>query len=93
MVSGNGNMVSYQMPTILLILGWRLFFYANEGRPLEGRHIHVRKDKNVAKFWLDPEPHLASSWGMTAKELNVLERVVRDNVDSFRSRWDERFGS
>ena len=81
------------MPTILLWNGYRLFFYANEGSPLEGRHIHVRKDKNVAKFWLDPEPHLASSWGMTAKELNVLERVVRDNIDLLRRKWDERFAA
>jgi hypothetical protein len=29
------------MPTILLILGWRLFFYANEGN--EPIHVHCRK--------------------------------------------------
>ena len=81
------------MPTLLLWNGYRFYFYSNEGRPLEGRHIHVRKERNVAKFWLDPEPHLASAWGMTAKELNVLERVVRDNIDLLRRKWDERFAS
>ncbi len=29
------------MPTILLIMGWRLFFYANEGN--EPIHVHCRK--------------------------------------------------
>ena len=29
------------MPTVLLILGWRLFFYANEGN--EPMHIHCKK--------------------------------------------------
>jgi hypothetical protein len=79
------------MPNILLWKGYRFFFYSNEGKPLEGRHIHIRKDKIVAKFWLDPEPSLASCWGMTSNELNGLEYVVRENVALFRSKWDERF--
>ncbi|MCG6536745.1 MAG: DUF4160 domain-containing protein, partial [Syntrophales bacterium LBB04] len=29
------------MPTILLIMGWRLFFYANERN--EPIHVHCRK--------------------------------------------------
>ena len=29
------------MPTILVLLGWRLFFYANEGN--ESIHVHCRK--------------------------------------------------
>jgi len=29
------------MPTILVIFGWRLFFYANEGK--EPIHVHCRE--------------------------------------------------
>ena len=29
------------MPTILLVMGWRFFFFANEGH--EPMHIHVEK--------------------------------------------------
>ena len=72
--------------------GYRFFFFSNEGTPLEGRHVHIRKGVSVAKFWLDPEPSLVSSWGLAPKELNSLERVVRDNLDLFRRKWDERFG-
>ncbi|MFP4031244.1 MAG: DUF4160 domain-containing protein [Desulfococcaceae bacterium] len=36
------------MPTILKILGWRLFFYANEGK--EPIHIHCRKGEMECKF-------------------------------------------
>ena len=81
------------MPTILMWNGYRFFFFSNEGTPLEGRHVHIRKDVSVAKFWLDPEPSLVSSWGLAPKELNSLEQVVRDNLDLFRRKWDERFGS
>jgi hypothetical protein len=57
------------------------------------RHVHIRKGASVDKSWLDPEPSLVSSWGLAPKELNSLEQVVRDNLDLFRRKWDERFGS
>jgi len=38
------------MPTILMILGWRFFFYANERN--EPIHIHCRKGSAEAKFGL-----------------------------------------
>jgi hypothetical protein len=39
------------MPTILLIRGWRFFFYANERD--EPIHIHRRKAEKECKYWLD----------------------------------------
>ena len=41
------------MPTILVILGWRLFFYANEG--IEPIHVHCRKGDMECKYWLNRE--------------------------------------
>jgi hypothetical protein len=38
------------MPTILLILGWRLYFYSNEGN--EPIHIHAEKGDMECKFWI-----------------------------------------
>ena len=38
------------MPTILLLDGWRFFFYADEGN--EPMHVHVRKAEKECKFWL-----------------------------------------
>ena len=60
------------MPKIFEWKGYKFFFFSNEGDPLEPCHIHIRKDKNVAKFWVLPEVSLASSWGMKSKELNPL---------------------
>ena len=79
------------MPTILEWRGYKFFFYSNEGDPLEKPHIHVRKDKNIAKFWLEPEVILPYSWGFSSKELNLLEKQVENNINLFRSRWDEYF--
>jgi hypothetical protein len=36
------GLITAQMPTILQILGWRLFFYANESQ--EPMHIHCTKN-------------------------------------------------
>lgn len=41
------------MPTILFVMGWRFFFYANERD--EPIHIHCRKAEKECKYWLDRE--------------------------------------
>jgi hypothetical protein len=79
------------MPTILRYKGYRLFFYSNEGDPREPLHVHVRKGKNVAKFWLEPTVGVAESYGMTPSELRKLTKVVKDNAESIKRAWDEYF--
>jgi hypothetical protein len=46
------------MPTVLLILGWRLFFYANKRD--EPIHIHCQKG--------DAEDYIVSEWNRFQKE-------------------------
>jgi len=41
------------VPTILVLLGWRLFFYANEGNEL--MHVHCRKGEREYKYWIDED--------------------------------------
>ena len=41
------------MPTVLLVQGWRLFFYSDERN--EPLHIHARKAECECKFWLNPD--------------------------------------
>jgi len=36
-----------------MLLGWRLFFYSNEGN--EPIHIHAQKGEMECKFWLNTE--------------------------------------
>lgn len=81
------------MPKIFESSGYKFFFYSNEGDPLEPAHIHVRKGILIAKFWIDPEVRLASSWGMSAKELNMLEQIVAECKDLIREKWNEYFYS
>jgi hypothetical protein len=39
-------------PTILRSGPYRLFFFSNEGE--EPPHIHVQRERMLAKFWLGP---------------------------------------
>ena len=53
--------------------------------------MHVRKAENVAKIWLEPEPSVAFSYGMTSVELTELCRVAKENKQLIREFWNEYF--
>jgi len=78
------------MPTILRIGPFRFFFYSNEER--EPPHIHIQRDRMLAKFWLTPV-RLASSTRFSPRELRKLESLVTDNKDTFMEAWNEYFSS
>jgi len=40
------------MPTVKIIGAYRFFFYSNEGD--EPPHVHVKRERCSAKFWLRP---------------------------------------
>lgn len=77
------------MPTIVRIGPYRFFFYSNENN--EPAHVHVQRERALAKFWLDLIA-LASSTGFSAHELTQLLRLVRDNAMKFAEAWNEFFG-
>lgn len=78
------------MPTILRIDGYRFFFYANESG--EPRHIHVQRERMLAKFWLAPVS-VAGSSRFSAQEINKLLGLVEANQQLFVEAWNEFFGS
>ena len=66
----------------------RFFFYSNDRE--EPMHVHVRRDRNVAKFWLDPV-RLERSGGFRPAELRGIERIVRANQDRLMEEWHGHF--
>ena len=78
------------MPTILRIGPYRLYFYSNEhGEPA---HIHIQREKMLAKFWLKPVM-LASSTRFPAQELRKLEVLVTEHSNALLEAWNEYFSS
>ena len=78
------------MPTILVVDGFRFYFFANEN--LEPPHVHVQFQSAVAKFWIDPVA-LASNKGMKPSELKKAGNLVRANSNLMKEKWDEFFGN
>lgn len=78
------------MPTVLNWRGFRFHFYSHE--PNEPPHIHAKKDRCAAKFWLSPVA-LARSQGFTEQEIGVLLRKEREKRSRFLEAWHGYFGS
>jgi hypothetical protein len=67
----------------------KLFFYSSEGS--EPPHIHVRRERATAKFWLQPV-RLARSRGFGDHELRTLQKTVEGNQPRILEAWNEHFG-
>lgn len=65
------------------------FFYANEND--ESAHIHVQRERMLAKFWLQPVA-LAISSGFPAHELKKLVGLISEHWETFVEAWNEFFG-
>lgn len=78
------------MPTALRIGPYRFYFYSYDcGEP---RHAHVDREQLSAKFWLDPDVHLADNHGYSRRELRDIERIARENLEQLRNEWDRFCG-
>ena len=72
-------------PTVKIVGPYRFFFYANELE--EPPHIHVRRDRSVAKYWLG-DVALVRSRRFNAQELARIEQIVREHEDELREAWN-----
>ena len=78
------------MPTIIVILGWRLPFFAKEGN--EPIHIHCTKGDMECKFWLDREDFditEAYSYNLTPNERRNIRKIILENFEYIEDQWDE----
>jgi hypothetical protein len=74
------------MPTVLRIKGWRVGFFSADAD--EPPHVHVSRDANAAKFWLDPV-ELEENVGYQRHELNEIARVLVDHQRQLLDAWHE----
>ncbi len=77
------------MPTVLRQGPYRFYFVSGDrGEPL---HVHVRRDKDVAKFWLEPV-RMAKGGEFSATELRRIERVIIEHQSELVEAWHGNFG-
>ena len=77
------------MPTVLRSGPYRVYFYSHE--PGEPPHVHVDRDDESAKFWLEVIG-LARNLGFSARELRRVEAIVTEHRGHLLEAWHEFFG-
>lgn len=76
------------MPTVLQVGPYSfIFFSSDKGEPA---HIHVKRDQQLAKFWLSPVS-LAKNRGFKDHELNAISRLVKENEQTILEAWHDYF--
>lgn len=81
------------MPTILLVQGWRFYFYSNEGN--EPVHIHAAKGDAECKFWLYPERFdVAEEFehNLTPRLRREVRQIIFKHFDEIVAGWRDHFG-
>ena len=78
------------MPTVLRIGPYSFVFFSSDGG--EPPHIHVKRDRRIAKFWLNPVKRAANQ-GFREPELRRVARLVRANEERLLEAWHEYFGA
>ena len=77
------------MPTLLVVEGFRFYFFSNERQ--EPPHVHVRKGDGFAKLWLLPV-EMASSSGLSRAELRRIRELAFEHQVVFVEKWNDYFG-
>jgi len=54
----------------------------------EPPHVHVTKENNEAKFWLDPIT-IAREGKYRKSDLRDIERIIEDNQQFLLNAWNE----
>lgn len=77
-------------PTIFREGSFRFFFFSREEARM---HVHVDHPDGEAKFWLSPELSLATSTGLSPKQIKEAHNLVAVHLEEIIHAWKTRFPS
>ncbi|HLC29997.1 MAG TPA: DUF4160 domain-containing protein [Dehalococcoidia bacterium] len=52
--------------------------------------MHVERESDIAKFWLDPV-RLQNSGGFSRTEINQIQRLIEEHHEHLLRSWNEFF--
>jgi hypothetical protein len=81
------------MPTVLLVRGWRVFFYSNEGH--EPIHVHAKKGSCECKFWLHVDVFdIEEAWehGLSPQLRREIRKIIFDHFEVIVDEWRRHLG-
>jgi hypothetical protein len=76
------------MPTVLRVGPYSFVFFSSDRT--EPAHIHVKRDRQVAKYWLEPV-ELERNRGFADHELNQIEKLVVEHQSTLLEAWHDYF--
>ena len=85
------------MPQIFRIGSYIVYFWSNEGMPLEPIHVHIaegRASANATKVWITSTGHTLLSNNnskIPPKILRGILRIIEANSSEIIDRWTEQF--
>jgi hypothetical protein len=77
-------------PTIFRDGSFRFFFFSREESRM---HVHVNHPDGEAKFWLMPELGLATSTGLSSKQIKEAQNLVAVHLEEITHAWKTHFPS
>lgn len=86
------------MPKLFKVSGFSIYFWANEGNPVEPLHVHVAEGDPVAnatKIWIMANGKCLvenNNSKIPRKKMNVIIRVIEANIEGIIAEWEKRFG-
>lgn len=72
------------MPTVLQVGPYSFIFFSSDR--CEPAHIHLKRDRKIAKFWLNPV-RLEKNRGFKDHELNKIIKIVEDHQNEILEAW------
>jgi len=84
------------MPQLLSLYGYKVYFWSNEGSPIEPIHVHVSKTphQHSTKIWIheDGSCSLANNQdNIPNKVLNKILRAITDFSPTIINEWQKIF--
>ena len=75
-------------PTVLRVKGFRFYFFSREERR---GHVHVQHADGEAKFWIEPTVELAANFGLKAKQVTEVQKLIEEHLNEIRTAWTRHF--
>ena len=75
-------------PTVFREAGFRFYFFSREEPRM---HIHVQSSNGEAKFWIEPEIQIAQNHGLSMRELNEADSLIKERQNEIRKAWQQHF--
>jgi hypothetical protein len=78
------------VPTILIVSGWRLFFYSNEGN--EPIHVHAIKGDAECKYWIQEaafDIDEAYEYNVSPRLRREIRKIIFEHFEEICQAWRE----